>query len=199
MHILRAKTTPHLATHTLRSYKNMITATRQTPMLHKAYMLVMCDIHTAGLNCAFHTDWAITHIDIHGPCSLTHATHESSQATQRHHNTHGVLHAARPPPPSHACSPGSTHTHTHTPVWTHTTAWSVTHSHSQTNTNLLLDIFKPRLVLLLWQPPQTHCHSNPTSAFQAPNPGGLQGPNQRPMEGAAVFSAIIRATPVPPP
>ena len=72
-------------------------------------------------------------------------------------------------------------------------------SHSHTNTNLLLDIFKPRLVLLLWQPPQTHCHSNLTSAFQAPNPGGLQGPNQRPEEGVAAPSAIIRATPLPPP
>lgn len=115
------------------------------------------------------------------------------------HNTHGKLCATQPPPPSHACNPNPALPPSSPPIWTHTTARSVTHSHSHTNTNLLLDIFKPRLVLLPWQPPQTHHHSNPTSAFQAPNPGGLQGPNQRLAEGAAAPFTIIHASPVPPP
>lgn len=129
-----------------------------------------------------------------------HKTHGNSQATQRH-----AQHTRNPeywsaPTPKSCLQPQLTHTPPPSPpIWTHTTARLVTHSHSHTNTNLLLDIFKPRLVLLLWQPPQTHCHSNLTSAFQAPNPGGLQGPNQRPEEGAATPSAIIHATPGPPP
>lgn len=120
----------------------------------------------------------------------------TSRVTQRH--THKVPCACSGPIPKSCLQP-----QLHTPPpqalpFGHTTARSVTHSHSHTNTNLLLDIFKPRLVLLLWQPPQTHCHSNPTSAFQAPNPGGLQGPNQRLAEGAAAPSATVRATPGPP-
>lgn len=93
-----------------------------------------------------------------------------------------------PPPlsPNHACSFSPTQP-SQTLLWTHTKqhGWSGTHTH--TNTNLLLDIFKPRLVLLSWQPPQTHHHSNPTSAFQAPNPGGLQGPSHWKVGGCTLF------------
>lgn len=47
VHKFEAKITPHLATHTLRSYKYMIKAVRpKQPMLHKAYMLATCDIQT---------------------------------------------------------------------------------------------------------------------------------------------------------
>lgn len=47
VHIFKAKITSHLATHPLRSYKYMIKAIRhKEPMLHKAYMLVTCDIQT---------------------------------------------------------------------------------------------------------------------------------------------------------
>ena len=138
-----------------------------------------------------HTFRYTAHVDESSKCTGLHRLLSDTR------NTHRVLFRAQPPPSSHACSPSSTpHPPTIPPVWTHTTARSVTHSHSHTNTNLLLDIFKPRLVLLLWQPPQTHHHSNLTSAFQAPNPGGLQGPNQRLVERVVAPSATIHATPV---
>lgn len=109
-----------------------------------------------------------------------HKIHGTSQATQQHaQHTWKSPVLVSPHPQVMPAAPANTHPPS-PPIWTHTTARLVTHSHSHTNTNLLLDIFKPRLVQLLWQPPQTHCHGNLTSAFQAPNPGGLQGPNQRP-------------------
>lgn len=114
--------------------------------------------------------------------------HRTSQVTQcDRHSTHGIWGAGHPPPQVMPAAPAP---HTPPPKASHldTHDSTVGHALTLTNTNLLLDIFKPRLVLLLWQPPQTHCHSNLTSAFQAPNPGGLQGPDLRPEEGAATPS-----------
>ena len=137
-----------------------------------------------------HTFRYIAHVDSSTKCTGPHRLLSNTR------NTHSSVFCSAPTLKS--CLQSQLHTTPPTipPIWTNTTARSVTHSHSHTNTNLLLDIFKPRLVLLLWQPPQTHRHSNLTSAFQAPNPGGLQGPNQRPVEGVVAPSAVIRATPV---